>query len=97
VEAVVIIIGKQTRITLGGIDLGEFVTDAGFELSPWQESALDGLPDASTPLNLTGFWNTPLTFKGHLEPAEWAYFEWLFELRRRRLSRMRSAYRTRRR
>lgn len=95
--AVGLIIGKPTSVHLDGIDLSGFVAEVGFELSPWQESILNALPDASTSLTFTGFWNAPLTFRGRLAPAAWAHFERLFELRRRRLSRMRSAYRARRR
>jgi len=94
-----VILGKVTSVNLGGTDLSPYLADAGFELSPWQESLLDALPDASQSLNFRSMWNTPrsLTFVGTLDAAAQAYFAALFEARRRRLSRMRAAYRARRR
>lgn len=56
------IIGEVHSINLGGVDLSSYVTDAAFELSPWQASVLDGLPGGSMTLDFASFWNTPRSF-----------------------------------
>lgn len=91
------IVGKVHSISLGGIDLSSFVKDIGIELDPWQESMLAGLPDAT--FRFGGFWQprSSITWActwDDLHPETQAYFRRLFaESRRRRLSRMRTAYR----
>jgi len=88
----------MSTVWLGGVDLTSFVKDVDFELDPWQETLLAGLPDAT--LRFEGFWQPRrITFVGSwtdLHPDTQAYFRRLMaEARARRLSRMRSAYRAR--
>lgn len=97
-----LITGKPTSVNLGGVDLSGFVADAGIELSPWQESVLDIYADGSVTLDLTSFWEPrTFVFRGtwlDLHPDTQAYFRRLFaDAKWRRLSRMRAAYRARRR
>lgn len=88
-----LITGKPTSVNLGGVDLSGFVADAGFELT--QDSELDACPAATGLTQLP-----PLVFVGTLDALPSAVLAWLlwpFEVRKRRLSRMRAAYRARRR
>jgi hypothetical protein len=88
-------------VSFNGLDLTGFVKDVlDVPLDPWQESMLANLPDAT--LRFEGFWRPRrMTFVGSwadLHPATQAYWRRLMaEARARRLSRMRSAYRARRR
>lgn len=87
-------------VAFNGVDLSSFVKDVGIELAPWQESMLANLPDAT--LRFEGFWQPRrTTFEcswADLHPTAQAYFRRLMaDARARRLSRMHSAYRRRRR
>lgn len=92
---------NDPQVSIAGVDLTGFVKDLlDISLNPWQESMLAGLPDAN--LRFEGFWEPRrMTFDyawADLRPDMQAYFRRLMaEARARRLSRMRSAYRRRRR
>lgn len=87
---------EASSVSLAGVDLSSYVKGVSLALGPWQESILDGLPAGS--MTLTS-WAPPLTFEirwDRLPRGVRAYFLKLFA-RHRRLSRMRAAYRARRR
>jgi hypothetical protein len=92
---------NSPTVSFDGIDLTGFVKDVlDIPLSPWQESMLANLPEAT--LRFEGFWQPrrmTWTYSwDDLHPETQAYFRRLMaEARARRLSRMRSAYRARRR
>lgn len=92
---------NNPSVSIAGVDLSGFVKDVlDVQLEPWQETMLANLPDAN--LRFEGFWQPRrMTFSyswADLHPATQAYFRRLMaEARARRLSRMRSAYRARRR